>query len=258
MARMCLLALAWQHHPRYRLVLAGNRDEFHARPAAPAAWWDDPAQLLAGRDLQAGGTWLGVTGNGRVGVVTNYRELGERRPQAPSRGELIVDYVRAMGPPQAFLESLAARGAAYAGFNLLLADASTLAYYSNRDGAPRILAPGVHGLSNHLLDTPWPKLSRLRAGFEGLLGSGEIDAEALLALLADRTPAPPEALPDTGLPHELERALSAPFIVSATYGTRCSTVLTITVDGRCTLLERRFDAAGEKAGDTRFDFRAVE
>jgi len=254
---MCLLVLAWRRHPRYPLVLAGNRDEFHARPAAPASWWSDPANLLAGRDLQAGGTWLGVTREGRVAVVTNYRELGERLPDAPSRGALIVDYARGRKAPRDFLSDLARDADAYAGFNLIVSDADTLAWYSNRDAAPRELAPGIYGLSNHHLDTPWPKLMRVRERFESRIHGRQLDPGELLALLADRTPAPESELPQTGLPHELERALSAPFIVTPTYGTRCSTALTIDADGRCELLERRFDAAGDAVDDARFTFDSV-
>jgi uncharacterized protein with NRDE domain len=254
---MCLLVLAWRHHPRYPLVLAGNRDEFHARAAAPASWWSDPDGLLAGRDLQAGGTWLGVTRDGRVAVITNYRELGERLPDAPSRGELIVDYARSGKSAHAFLHEVSRRAQAYAGFNLLARDGAALSYYSNRDGAPRELPPGIYGLSNHLLDTPWPKLTRVRARFEAAVGSGRLDTEELLMLLADRTPAPDDHVPHTGLPHELERALSAPFIVNATYGTRCSTVLTIDTQGHCDFRERRFDAAGDVAGETSFSFAAT-
>ena len=251
---MCLLVFAWRSHPRYPLVLAGNRDEFHARPAAAADWWDDPAGLLAGRDLQAGGTWLGVTRDGRAAVVTNYRELGERLPNAPSRGGLIVDYARPGLAPERFLAELAAKAQAYAGFNLIAGDAATLAYYSNRGGAPRALAPGIYGLSNHLLDTPWPKLTRVRERFASALSTDRMDPEALLALLDDRTPAPDDERPDTGLPAELERALSSPFIVTPTYGTRCSTAFTISADGRCAFIERRFDAEGRAAGDARFEF----
>jgi uncharacterized protein with NRDE domain len=251
---MCLLVFAWRRHAHYPLVLAGNRDEFHARPAAPASWWDDPEGLLAGRDLQAGGTWLGVTRNGRAAVVTNYRELGERLPDAPSRGGLIVDYARSRQTPQSFLAQLAVRAQAYAGFNLIAGDAVTLAYYSNRNGAPRVLPPGIYGLSNHLLDTPWPKLTRVRERFASALAADRADPDSLLALLDDRTPARDDERPDTGLPAELERALSAPFIVTPTYGTRCSTALTFSADGRCTFVERRFDAEGSATGDARFEF----
>jgi uncharacterized protein with NRDE domain len=251
---MCLLVLAWCAHPRYRLVLAGNRDEFHDRPAEPARWWDDPDRLLAGRDLQAGGTWLGLTRSGTFAVVTNYRELGERRPGAPSRGSLIVELARSGAAPGRFVADLAERAHAYAGFNLLAGDLSSLAYYSNRSAAPRALAPGVYGLSNHLLDTPWPKLTRVRERFAALLHSQRVDPEGLLALLGDRAPAADGELPHGGLTHALERALSAPFIVTPAYGTRCSTALTIDHDGRCELRERRFDAGGDVEGESQFAF----
>jgi uncharacterized protein with NRDE domain len=251
---MCLLVFAWRAHPRHRLVLAGNRDEFHARPAAPADWWTERADLLAGRDLEAGGTWLGVTRAGRFAVVTNFREMGERRPHAPSRGRLVVDYAAHTAGPVAWLEALATDAQRYAGFNLVAGDADTVAYYSNRDGAPRALAPGIYGLSNHLLDTPWPKLERVRARFTALLRAPRVELEDLLAPLADTTPAADDELPRTGLTHALERALSAPFIVTPSYGTRCSTALVIDGDGRCELLERRFDPAGSVAGESRFAF----
>jgi uncharacterized protein with NRDE domain len=254
---MCLLVFAWRRHPRYPLLLAGNRDEFHARAAAPASWWDDPSDLLAGRDLKAGGTWLGVTSDGRAAVVTNYRELGERLPDAPSRGGLIVDYTRSRQSPERFLAQLAGKAQAYAGFNLIVGDAAALAWYSNRDGAPRTLQPGIYGLSNHLLDTPWPKLTRVRARFASALAADHMDPEDLLALLDDRTPAAEGERPDTGLSAELERALSAPFIVTPTYGTRCSTILTISTDGRCAFVERRFDPEGHAIGDARFEFDAA-
>jgi uncharacterized protein with NRDE domain len=251
---MCLLVLAWRRHPQYPLVLAGNRDEFHARAAAPADWWDDPRDFLAGRDLQAGGTWLGVMRDGRSAVVTNYRELGERLPDAPSRGGLIVDYTRSRQSPERFLAQLAGNAQAYAGFNLIVGDATALAWYSNRDGAPRRLQPGIYGLSNHLLDTPWPKLTRVRERFASALAADRMDPDALLALLDDRTPAAEDERPDTGLPAELERALSAPFIVTPAYGTRCSTILTISADRRCTFVERRFDPEGHALGEARFEF----
>lgn len=254
---MCLLLLAWRVHPRYPLVLAANRDEFHERPAAPADWWEDP-ELLAGRDLQGGGTWLGLTRAGRFGVVTNFRELGERRPGAPSRGGLIVDYLRDTVPASQFLAALTPRAAHYAAFNLLVGDAATLYYFSNRDGAARALAPGLYGLSNHLLDTPWPKLTRTRAHFERLLAAPELDFDALLAPLSDRTPAAAGTLPATGLPRELEQALSAPFIVTPTYGTRCSTALTLDGSGCWAMLERRHDASGAPAGESRFAFAGAQ
>lgn len=172
---MCLLVLAWQRHPRYRLILAANRDEFHDRPTAPLSPWAPPDQaILAGRDLRAGGTWLAISHSGRFGALTNFREPSQARPDAPSRGELIPAYLRQTAAPGAYLEALAGRAAAYAGFNLLLGDERSLWYASNRSEGPfaQALAPGVYGLSNGLLDSPWPKLRRVRAAFEALVAHG--------------------------------------------------------------------------------------
>jgi uncharacterized protein with NRDE domain len=261
---MCLLMLAWQAHARYRLVVAANRDEFHERPAAPLAKWPAPAGILAGRDLRAQGTWLGVDVGRRFGVVTNFRELQRTPPGAPSRGELIPDYLVATNgtvPARArdFLAALEPRAHAYSGFNLLLTDADSLWYGSNR-ATPfaRRLPPGVYGLSNELLDTPWPKLQRVRAGFESWLSQPQPgSATQLFALLADRTPAEEPAVAHAGgLPPEWARALSAPFVLHPSYGTRCSTVVLLEPDGRLFLGERRFDAAGNPAGQTEFNLSA--
>src|SRR5262245_10572919 len=155
---MCLLVLAWDMHPRYRLVFAGNRDEFHERPSAPLGWWTDSPRILAGRDLQAGGTWLGLSRQGRFGVVTNFRDLQRPLEGAPSRGALITRWLAGEAPLDGFLEELHESAARYAGFNLLLSDGESLVYASNRlPEFSRTLAPGIYGLSNHLLDTPWPK-----------------------------------------------------------------------------------------------------
>src|SRR3984885_5094865 len=164
---MCLVVMAWRAHPRYRLIVAANRDEFHSRPAAPMAIWKDAPDILAGRDLQALGTWLAVDRQRRFGIVTNFRDAQARRPEAPSRGGLIPDWMRQRTSPATFLQHLEPEASRYAGFNLLLNDAESLYYASNR--APefsRALAPGVYGLSNLLLDTPWPKLTRVRGKFE--------------------------------------------------------------------------------------------
>src|ERR1700722_15023312 len=199
---MCLLVLAWQAHPRYRLIVAANRDEFHARPTAPMALWNDAPHILAGRDLSARGTWLAVDRERRFGIVTNYRDVQPRRPDAPSRGGLIPDWLAQGSDPAMFLGQLEADAQRYAGFNLLLNDADSLWYAANR--APRFsraLAPGVYGLSNLLLDTPWPKLTRVRQKFTQWLASesqGSAPApaaasEQLFAMLADRTRSLPEA-----------------------------------------------------------------
>ncbi|HEV8019255.1 MAG TPA: NRDE family protein [Steroidobacteraceae bacterium] len=264
---MCLLMLAWQAHPRYRLVVAANRDEYHERPAAPLAKWPAPAELIAGRDLRAQGTWLGVDRARRFGVVTNFRELQPPLANAPSRGELVPRYLGAGGAGGAragageFLAALEPHAHEYSGFNLLLTDADSLWYGSNRARPfARCLPPGVYGLSNELLDTPWPKLRRVRAGFEAWLRPREAPPPAaLFALLGDRTPAPDSELTHNGgLPPQWARALSAPFVLHEGYGTRCSTVVLLEPNGRLYVAERRFDSRGEATGETEFQLNAGE
>ncbi|HEX4268061.1 MAG TPA: NRDE family protein [Steroidobacteraceae bacterium] len=252
---MCLLVLAWNAHPRYRLVVAANRDEYHDRAAAPLGLWPAPPEILAGRDLRAGGTWLGVDRCRRFGVVTNFRDLLPAPAEAPSRGALIPAYLAGAAGPGDYFAALAPAAAAYGGFNLLLADGESLWYASNR-GAPfaRALSPGIHGLSNEQLDTPWPKLVRVRRGFEAWLSrGGTVDNGELFALLADRTPAATEeSVSSTGLPPEWEQTLSSPFVLHSSYGTRCSTLVAIEPSGACYLAERRFDPTGACNGETEF------
>jgi uncharacterized protein with NRDE domain len=255
---MCLLVLAWKHHPRYRLILAGNRDEFHDRPAAPLNWWQDDPRILGGRDLKASGTWLGVARSGRFGVVTNYRDLQAPVENAPSRGQLIPRFLTGATSPKEFLDDLRGAAPRYSGFNLLVGGTRALYYYSNRGPNPRALAPGVYGLSNHLLDTPWPKLARTRERFNALLSQQEIAPEDLFTMLGDREQATGSDLPSTGLPEDWERVVSAPFIVNERYGTRCSSVLLVERTGRTILQERRFDAAGIQSGNSRFEFTSAE
>ena len=252
---MCLLVLAWNAHPRYRLVLAANRDEYHERPAEPLARWPAP-DILAGRDQKAGGTWLGLDRARRFGVVTNFRELQRPRRSAPSRGRLIPDYLGTPQTPESYLARLETDAPGYSGFNLLVGDAEQLWYASNRmDRFAQALPAGVHGLSNEFLDSPWPKLQRVRRAFEAWLAdekgvSGRDETvEHLLAMLADRTPAP-EGSPGTGLSPDWERTLSSPFVTHPTYGTRCSTILLIEPSGAVVMTERRFDAAGQVSGNT--------
>ncbi len=252
---MCLLVLAWQSHPRYRLIVAANRDEFHDRPAAALGWWSEIPAVLAGRDLRAGGTWMGTARSGRCGVVTNFRELERAASDAPSRGDLVPAFLQGVMPPREYLEELGPRAAQYAGLNLVLGDADALYYFSNRNGLePRKLEAGVYGLSNHWLDSPWPKLRRTRARLLELMAVDRVEPDTLFALLADRVPADLAEMPDTGLPPDWELALSSPFVVHERYGTRCSTVLLVEHDGRTTMCERRFDAQGAATGATRLEF----
>jgi len=256
---MCLLVLAWKHHPRYRLILAGNRDEFHDRPAAPLNWWQDDPRILGGRDLKAGGTWLGVARSGRFGVVTNYRDLQAPIEGAPSRGQLVPRFLTGATSPKEFLDDLRGAAPRYSGFNLLVGGTRSLYYFSNRGpNAPTALAPGVYGLSNHLLDTPWPKLARTRERFNALLAQQEIAPEDLFTMLGDREQASGADLPSTGLPEDWERVVSSPFIVNERYGTRCSSVLLVERTGRTILQERRFDPTGIQSGNSRFEFTSAE
>jgi uncharacterized protein with NRDE domain len=253
---MCLLVVAWQVHPAYRLILAGNRDEFHERAAGSLGWWQDRPDVVGGRDLQAGGTWLAAARNGSLGVVTNFRDAERPAPDSPSRGHLVPAFLGAANSPLDFATSLAPAQTAYAGFNLLLATAGTLAYCSNRDSTtPRALEPGVYGLSNHRLDEPWPKLVRTRERFAAAISRDRPDAAELFAILADRTQTSDPGEPD--LPADWRRAISAPFVVHERYGTRCTTVVLVDHGGRTVLHERRFDAAGAQTGVSRIEFVAT-
>lgn len=254
---MCLLVAAVDAHPDFRLVLAGHRDEFHDRPAAPLAWWDDAPDILAGRDLQAGGTWLGVDRGGRMSVVTNFRAPGSQRDAAPSRGLLVPDFLASGLPAAAFMDRLAVGAASYSGFNLLAWDGTTLAYCGGPDAGARKLPSGVYGLSNARLDTPWAKLTRVRDRVGRILSAGIPRPEALFRALDDRQPAPDDQLPETGIGIELERLLSAPFIVSPAYGTRCTTVVLVGRDGGVQVAERRYAPDGSTVGRTLVAFRAT-
>jgi uncharacterized protein with NRDE domain len=235
---MCLIFLAWRRHAAFPLVVAANRDEFYGRPTAPAAFWDDAPGLLAGRDLTGGGTWLGVTRAGRFAALTNHRSGGATPADAPTRGRLVSDFLLSEIAPGAYVESLAPRAGAYNGFNLLIGDGEGLHWISNRGGNPRELAPGTYGVSNALLDTPWPKLIRGKKRFETLLERRDPDPGEIFDLLSDRRMADGDSLPDTGIGFERERALSPIFITAGDYGTRSSTVLLVRSDGYTEFHER--------------------
>lgn len=247
---MCLLALAYKVHPDYPLLLIANRDEFHARPAAPLAWWGDHPDILAGRDLQEGGTWLGVHRSGRCAAVTNVREpVALRSPR--SRGHLITRFLSAPGAAAAFAESVRPEAIEYGGFNLLLFDGQDLQYVANRPSfVSRAVRPGVHTLSNAQLDTPWPKTRSAGSALESWIATGLDDDQTLLAAMADPAQAADADLPATGVGVELERVLSSAFIHTPTYGTRCTSVLRLVRTGEVALRERRFDARGEVSGET--------
>jgi uncharacterized protein with NRDE domain len=246
---MCVLAFAWRAHPRWQLVAIGNRDELHDRPASPLARWDDPDHLIAGRDLQSGGIWLGVSEQGRFAVVTNLRGFGGPEPDRPSRGQLTRDYLTGSMRPEDI------DAAAFNPFNLLLADRDSAHFVSNRPHPVHAaLAPGLYGLSNAALDEPWPKTLRLKEALLHWLIDDGGDPAALLAVLREET------LPATGLREAaasdipLEPAISPPFIRNPVYGTRCSTVVAIDSAGQGVIIERRFTRYADVEGETRLTF----
>jgi len=255
---MCLIILAWQVHPNYPLVVAANRDEFFARPTAPAGFWAGPTNILAGRDLEAGGTWLGVTRQQRFSALTNYREAGSKPVGKSSRGGLVADFLAAESDPQDYLAALAERRGNYQGYSLFVGDGQRLAYCTNRglSPEPRWLSPGIYGLSNHLLDTPWPKLAAAKASFAAALA--QLPAPApFFDLLADREIVADTLLPASGVTLEWERVLSAVFVASPNYGTRASTLLTVQRGGLVTLIERSFGPAAIPLGEVCQSFQSL-
>ena len=251
---MCVLFFAYRRHPRCRLVFAGNRDEFYARPTSAAGWWRDCPDVLAGRDLEAGGTWLGVTRANRWAVVTNVRDLPAHHEAARSRGDLVRDFLCRDTLAERFATEVFTDRMAYNPFNLLVDDGAALWYVSTHTEAPVALAPGLYGLSNATLGVRWPKVERGLAAFEPLIADDEPDPEALLMLLHDGTPAADADLPVTGVGLERERMLSSLFITSATYGTRASSVLLLDAEGRGRFVERTFGAGGALTGTQAFSF----
>lgn len=250
---MCVIAFAWQAHPRWRLVLVGNRDELHARASASLARWDGAADVIAGRDLVAGGSWMGVAHGGRVAVVTNVRDPRASLAGA-SRGLLVTDYLRGEAPAARHADRLAAEAARYRPFNLLLFDRADARFVSNHPAAAAVaVTPGVHGLSNAALDAPWPKVRRTgRVLRDWLARPGE--PAALLDALRDEQPAADAELPDTGVGIERERALAPVFVRGAQYGTRATTLIAIAADGAGLIIERRFGPDGIALGETQERF----
>jgi uncharacterized protein with NRDE domain len=253
---MCLILFSFKQHPRYPLVVAANRDEFYDRPSSPAAFWDGVPGLLAGRDLVAGGTWFGVTKAGRIAAITNYREPGFHRFDAPSRGKVVTDFLLGGETPGEYLRRLEQEANRYNGFSLVLGDPGRLFYFSNRNEHPRELGPGLYGLSNRLLDSPWPKVEKGKKALADILSrSGEDLAGALFRMLADRKHPADGALPDTGVGLEWERILSPLFITSPVYGTRSSTVLLADREGTVTFEERVFNGEPESWKSVKYEFR---
>lgn len=252
---MCLLAFALDFHPDYKLVVAANRDEYYARPSAAAAFWEDHTDILAGRDLLGGGTWLGVTKSGRFAALTNYRDPMSNKSGSPSRGTLVSNFLRGDADAESYMRSMESLGGAYNGFNLLSGSANGLFYYSNRGKGVSRIEKGVHCLSNSLLDVPWPKVEKMKDRLRKTLSEAAPDVSGIFEILADRERAPDSELPQTGVSLEFERLLSPVFIKSPDYGTCSSAVVLFGRDGHVEFWERSFSPDAEGAtGERHYEF----
>ncbi len=251
---MCLIFFALNNHPKYKLIVAANRDEFYARKTAPAHFWEDHPNILGGRDLEASGTWMALNKKGKISLITNYRDPANINPNAPSRGQLVSDFLVNGDTPQEYLSQVSERASQYNGFNLLTGYVDELWYLSNyREGIHK-LESGVHGLSNHLLDTPWPKVHRGKEKFSKAISNSAIEPDALFELLYDEQRAEDQSLPNTGIGLERERALSSMFIKTNGYGTRCSTVILVSHDNQVLFSERVYELDTFAHNTNRFQF----
>jgi uncharacterized protein with NRDE domain len=253
---MCIILFAYKWHPRYPLVLAANRDEFYDRPTTPAAFHPDAPDLVAGRDMRHGGTWIGMTKTGKIAALANHREPHSFIAKALSRGFLVMDFLVNDISPGDYLEKLKREGHQYSGFSLIFGDMGRLCYFSNRGIVPEEITPGIHGQSNHLLDTPWPKVQRGKEALRKILSStAEPSAEELFALLADSTVSGDDLLPDTGVGIKQERLLSPIFVKSPSYGTRSSTLVFIDSENNTTFIERTYNGTPENFASVEYKFR---
>jgi uncharacterized protein with NRDE domain len=252
---MCLIFIALKNHPKYKLIVAANRDEFYDRKTAPASYWEDHPQILGGRDLQASGTWLGMTKSGRIGMVTNFRDPKNIHPKAPSRGKLVTDFLLDTSSGEKYLEKIEGHAKKYNGFSLIAGTVDDLYYLTNYREGVIILNSGLFGLSNHLLETPWPKVENGKNRIQLLLKAASVKDEDLFDILQDEAVSPDEKLPDTGLELPLERAMSAAFIRTSGYGTRCSTVIMVDYSNEVNFMERVFDPVTFQYSQQTFQYK---
>ena len=250
---MCLITFAYQVHSKYKFILAANRDEFYARPTAPAHWWEDHDEIFGGRDLLAQGTWIAIHKNGRLAMVTNYRDIKNIKPDAQSRGDLPVNFLLSNQSSENYASDVCRAGNNYNGFNLLVMS-DNLVHASNYDGIINTLELGIFGLSNALLDTPWPKVTRARRAFSELMQT-DFTPENLIEMMQDEHRAPDNHLPDTGLDYDREKALSAMCIRTPDYGTCCSTAITIDYEGNVDFVEKSYPVGDRKDETVSFNFQ---
>lgn len=251
---MCLIFLSLHNHPTYKLIVAANRDEFYNRKTAAAAYWPDYREIVGGRDLEAQGTWMAMTRSGKISLLTNYRDPKNIDPQAPSRGRLVSDYLEKKIPAELYLSEIEKNGKEYNGFNLLTGTVDELYYFSNYKTGIEKLRPGIYGLSNHLLDTPWPKVQRGKKKFREILQNTVVQPKVMFEFLYDDQRAPDDQLPDTGIGLERERALSSMFIKSPDYGSRCSTVVLVDKQNNALFSERVYNLTTFEFSEKTFEF----
>lgn len=249
---MCLITFAYHAHPTYKFILAANRDEFYARPTSAAGWWHDHPAVLGGRDLRAKGTWMGINRNGRFAAVTNFRDIKNIKPDAKTRGDLPTDFLIGDSTPATYAAKIQAEGDQYNGFNMIVLD-EEMAYAGNYSEDSYELGFGIYGLSNALLDTPWPKVQRAKSKFEQLIQK-EFQLEDLIEMMGDEEKAADDLLPETGLDYRMEKALSSMCIRTPEYGTCCSTALTIDYDGKVEFFEKTYAVGSRKASFVCFSF----
>ena len=251
---MCLIVFANNIHQKYKLIFAANRDEFYNRPSKQADFWTEHPDLLAGKDLQAGGTWLGITRGGRFAAITNFRDLKNHRNDAPSRGNLTLDFLLNDVTPEEYYKGLKSELISYNGFNLILGNIDELYYFSNKTEGLKKLEPGIHGISNAILDTLWPKVEKSKLQLKRLIEYQDIHPWEVLNILDDTSPAKDEELPDTGVGIELERTLSSIFIKSERYGTRSSTIVTVDKHNSVRFVEKTYFANSGRFSNKDFNF----
>lgn len=254
---MCLIVFAWDSHPKYKLILAANRDEFYERPTAQARFWEADPDILGGRDLEAGGSWMTLSRTGKFSAVTNFRDLKNIKEDATSRGEIPIKFLKDSIEPEEYLKSLHLKADDYNGFNALVGTPDNLLHYSNYERKINVIKPGIHGLSNALLNTSWPKVANAKSALKQIT-SQDFSHDELLQMMGNTEVAADQTLPDTGVSKELEKALSAMCIRTESYGTCCSTVITIDRFGEVVFTEKSFPVGHRKEGVVQYNFQIDE
>jgi uncharacterized protein with NRDE domain len=254
---MCLIVIGYNYHPDYKLIFAANRDEFYQRPSSPADFWIDEPSLLAGKDLKEGGTWCGITKNGRFAAITNYRDMKSIKKDALSRGRIVTDFLLGTSSPETYSKGLIESSDLYNGYGLIFGDRNDLFFFSNQTKKLIKIKPGVHGLSNHLLDTPWFKVKKGKELLKKAIDKKDTLVDDLFLMLSDKTFSPKNELPDTGLPKEIEKSISSIFVETPDYGTHSSTVILIDKKDTVTFIEKSLDTQTKKWTINAFKFEMV-